>query len=232
MRQIVSFVVVCALSLGTSFAQEWRTFTSMEDRFSANFPGEPEVAEILWESEYGAMLPGRVYTVEQGASKYSATVVDYNPIEEILTEKGKTCPPGLEGCEGTTAARRSDNNGAGYWKTDIRGAMIYVTSQYLKRDVTVTDYMWNWLGQGPEVHQLQLINNADQARIFVNIYMHHNWLYILEETAPENGPPPAIFHQSISLFEEDGSRASHGGLYFNAPEVDPDQKFTFGGGPN
>ena len=89
MRQIVSFVVVCALSLGTSFAQEWRTFTSMEDRFSANYPGEPEVTEILWETEYGAMLPGRVYTVEQGANKYAATVVDYNPIVEILTEQGK-----------------------------------------------------------------------------------------------------------------------------------------------
>jgi hypothetical protein len=50
------------------------------------------------------------------------------------------------------------------------------------------------------------------------MYMHHNWLYILEGTIPDGYPPPAIFQQSISLFEADGNRARHRGTYFNAAQ--------------
>src|SRR5688572_26192317 len=230
MRQIASFVIVCLLSLGTSFAQEWRTFTSKEDRFSVLLPAEPQVTNITWETEYGGKLPGRVYTVKQGSNTYAVTVVDYNPLKDIQTAKGDNCPKGLEGCGGTTAARRPDPSGPGYWKTDTRGALVYATFKYLQRDVKVTYYMWNFLGQGPEAHELQLINNADKSRTFVAIYMHHNWLYILDGTVPENTPPPVIFQQSISLLEADGTRARHNRVYINTYEIDPNEKFPNYGG--
>jgi hypothetical protein len=86
--------------------------------------------------------------------------------------------------------------------------------------------MWNYLGQGPEVNELQFTNNADQSRTFASIYMHHNRLYIMEGTVPGNYPPPGIFQQSISLYETDGTRASHGRVFFNGPEVDPNETYV------
>ena len=42
-------------------AQDWTEFASQEDRFTCNFPGQPEVTETTWTSEFGAELPARVY---------------------------------------------------------------------------------------------------------------------------------------------------------------------------
>ncbi len=206
---------------GASFAQEWAPYLSEVDHFSANFPGDPEVKEITWETEYGAVLPARVYAAKQGPNTYSLTVVDYNPVEEILTQKSKDCPPNLERCDGLTAY-----SGAGYWKNDVRGAMLYATSKFLKRDnIKVTHYMWSHLGQGVEVHELQLTNNPDRSRTFVAVYMHHNRLYVAEGTHPENYPPPGIFQQSISLLHAEGEPERHNGVYFNSAELDPDEVF-------
>ena len=227
MRQIVSLVVAFLLPVGTSFAQEWRTFTSAKDRFAVNVPAEPVVTDIIWETEYGGKLPGRVYTVKHRGNTYAVTVVDYNPLRAMQEAKAKNCEPGTGDCTAETAARRSEPNGIGYWKTDIRGALVYTTFKYLQRDAKVTYYMWNWLGQGPEAHELQLLNNADRSRTFVSIYMHHNWLYVLEGTVPDGMPPPTIFQQSVSLFEADGKRANHGRTYFNAAELDPNEVFPF-----
>jgi hypothetical protein len=222
MRRMALLAIVFMFSVSvTSFAQEWREFVSKEDLFGVNFPGEPVVTNIVWETEYGAMLPARVYTVKQGPSTYSVTAVDYNPVQKILTEKAEKCPPNLERCRGYTAY-----SGAGYWKNDVRGAMVYAAFKFLQRDIKVTHYMWNYLGQGPEVNEMQFINNKDQSRTFASIYMHHNRLYILEGTVPGNYPPPGLFQQSISLLEEDGKRSSHGRVFFNGAEVDPNETYT------
>ena len=208
---------------GVSFAQEWRPYVSKADLFSANFPGDPEVKEITWESEYGAVLPARVYTAKQGPNTYSLTAVNYNPVKDVLTEKAKQCPPDDERCDGLTAY-----SGAGYWKNDVRGAMLYATSKFLKRDIKVTHYMWNHHGSGNEVHELQFINNADRSRTFVSVYMHHNRLYVAEGTHPENYPPPGIFQQSISLLHAEGE-PNHTRVHFNAAELDPNETFDFTG---
>ena len=65
-------------------AQEWDEFSSPEERFSCNFPGKPTITETTWTSQFGAVLPARVYSGTQGSGKYSITVVDYNPIERLL----------------------------------------------------------------------------------------------------------------------------------------------------
>jgi len=229
MKHIASFVVVFLLSLGTGFAQEeWHTFTSMKDRFSINVPAEPVVTDIVWDTEYEGKLPGRVYTVKKGASTYSVTVVDYNSLKDQQIAKGKDCTPGRDGCTANSAARRSEPNGVGYWKTDIRGALVYAAFKFLQRDVKVNYYMWNWMGQGPEVNELQLTSNVDRSRTFASILMHHNWLYIIEGTVPAGALPPQLFQQSISLMEADGTRASHGRTYFNGAELDPNEVFPFG----
>jgi hypothetical protein len=236
MKQVVSLVVVLLLSVGTAFGQEeWHTFTSLRDRFSVLLPTEPTVKDIVWETEYGGKLPAHVYTVKQGATTYSATVVDYNPLQaQQIAKATADCKPGStpkngdevkvrEGCAISTSARRTDrHNGVGYWKNDTRGAITNATFRYLQREnVKVTYYMWNYLGAGPEGYELQLLNTADKSRTFVAMYMHQNWLYILESTSPGNAAPPLIFQQSISLLMADGSRASYDHVYVNSVQVDP-----------
>ena len=83
---LVSAALVLSVS-GPSFAQEWVEFASQEERFTCLFPTQPKVTETTWSSEYGAVLPARVYGAAQGQSRYSLTVVDYNPAERLLVEK-------------------------------------------------------------------------------------------------------------------------------------------------
>jgi hypothetical protein len=214
-------LVYAAASVVTGAQMTWREFVSKEDRFGANFPDDPVVTQITWQSEHGAIVPARVYSVTNGPSKYSMTVIDYNLVKDQLIENAKTCPPGLERCLGRTAF-----SGDGYWKNDLRGAMIYAAFRYMKRGFKVDHYMWSHLGQGVEVNELQLTNPSDQSRTFVSIYMHHNMLYVMEATVPGHYPPPGLFTQSIVLYEADGKRTSHGKVIFNGAELDPNEVYV------
>lgn len=91
---LIAMALVFSIS-GSVFAQEWMEFASREDAFTCLFPSQPKVMETTYRSEYGADLPARVYSVNQGQSRYSITVVDYNQVQRILTEKAKTCPPAM-----------------------------------------------------------------------------------------------------------------------------------------
>ena len=75
--------ITVLLVAATLQAQEWSTYSNRIDRFEVNFPGQPKVEEIKWPSEYGAVFPGRVYSVEQSGSRYSVTVIDYTDAERI-----------------------------------------------------------------------------------------------------------------------------------------------------
>ena len=225
-RQLASLVFVASLFMApaTAHAQEFKEWASTEDLFSANFPGEPVRTDIIWETEYGAKIPARVYRATlPGPRTYSVTVVNYNPVQAILTEKAKNCADQTdELCTGHTSFP-----GSGYWRNDVRGAMIYVAAKVLRRDVTMTHYAWSFLGtQAVENNELQVVNNKDKSRTFVNIFMHHNMLYIMEETTPANYPPPGLFVQSMSLKESDGSGARHYGVYFNGAVIDPTEART------
>ena len=126
----IGVMVICASTL--VFAQDWIEFVSREERFSCVFPAQPQVTETTWTSEFGAILPARIYTTTQGQSRYSLTVADYNPIEQLMVEKSKSCPPGTETCQGVA------DWGLGYWKNDVRGAIVYATSKFLQSDIKVT----------------------------------------------------------------------------------------------
>src|SRR5438034_6807420 len=112
---------------GPSFAQEWIEFASREDRFTCNFPSQPKVTETTYRSEYGADLPARVYSATQGQSRYSVTVVDYNQAQRILTEKAKNCPAGDVVCRGVAGS------GEGWWKVDLRAALVYASWKFMQR---------------------------------------------------------------------------------------------------
>ena len=215
MRIPLKLVVAAGLILSGSvlaFAQEWIEFASREERLTCLFPTQPKVTDTAWTSEYGAILPARVYTATQGQTRYSLTVVDYNPIEQLMVEKSKSCPPGTETCQGV------GDWGLGYWKNDMRGAIVYAVSKFLQRDVKVTHLMWN-SQQVVQGQELQLTNNADQSRTFASVYMHENRLVILEATVPRNYPPPTLFTQSLSWLDENGRGVRYSTIYINAPDV-------------
>ena len=174
MRAIVAVSTACLLfSTTLASAQEWTEFISQEDGFKVNFPGTPVAA--TYTSEYGAALPARVYAVARGDERYSMTVVDYRPIEKLLTEKAKQCPPFAD--ERCTGLGGGAMVGAGYWRTDVRGALVWASWQFMQRDVMVTHYMWNFIDL-VEGHQLQLTMQGSVANLRRDLHacepaLHH-----------------------------------------------------------
>jgi len=213
MRVLVALSAACLLSSAPlAFAQEWTEFVSREDGFRVQFPGQPALTASTYTSEYGADLPARVYSVGRGGERYSMTVVDYGPIEKILTEKARQCPAFAdERCTGFGAGATV---GSGYWRTDIRGALVWASWQFMQRDVKVTHYMWNFIDL-VEGHQLQLTSNVDRSRTFVAIYMHANRLYVLEGTVPDGDPEPGLFQQSLGFVDKAGNGIRYRDYYDN-----------------
>ena len=203
---LVSTALVIGLS-GSSFAQEWIEYANREDRFTCNFPTQPTVTATTYRSEHGADLPARVYSAEQGKSRYSITVVDYNQVQRILTEKSKSCPAGAEPCLGSPGDE-------GHWKADLRGAIVFATWRLMQRDAKVTSFVWNFVDM-VDGHQLQLTNNADKSRTFAGIYMHQNKLYIIEGTVPAGYPEPGLFQQSLGWLDENGIGLRYQTYYSN-----------------
>jgi hypothetical protein len=204
---LMSSALVVVMS-GTAFAQEWGEYASPHDYFSINFPGEPRITETTWTSQFSAILPARIYSGTQGSGRYSVTVVDYSPIERVLTERSRTLP---------ALDLAVHDYGIGYWKTDVRSAVMFAASKYLERDVKITSMLSNFsdLVAGLLV---QFTHNADQSRTYASIYMHDYRLFIIEATVPRGYPPPLMFQQSLGWLDEKGMRIRY--LYMNYHEPD------------
>ena len=207
-RSGFALALVAVVTVSPAFAQEWTEYQNVQDGFKVVFPGQPKVSESRWTSEYGYPLPARVYTAERGRERYSVTVVDYAPMEQQGMERYKKCPAGAEPCLG------SQLSGPGYWKHDVRGALIYTTSKILERNVKMTRYHWSHQDL-VEGHQLQLTNLADQSRTFVFVGMHEMKLYILEGTVPMGSPEPGLFQQSMGWVDKDGNGIRYNTIYAN-----------------
>ena len=202
---LISTALLLSIS-GALFAQEWIEYANREDRFTCNFPAQPKITSNTYRSQMGADLPARVYSAEQGQSRYSVTVVDYHQVQPILTEKAKSCAVGAEPCLGT----KGDE---GHWKADLRGAIIHASSRLMQRDVKVTSFVWNVVDQ-VEGHHLQL-TNSDKSRTFAGIYMHENKLYVIEGTVPPGYPEPGLFQQSLGWLDENGVGLRYQSVYSN-----------------
>jgi hypothetical protein len=206
LKSVVAALVV--LSVAVPASAQWVEFVSKEDRFTVTFPAEPTVAQITYKSQFAADLPARLYTVQQGQSRFTVTVVDYSKIEAILAEKAKSCPPGAETCRGG-----GSSTGPGYSWADRAGAVIYATWQFMQRPAKVTQFNWNNIDL-VEGHMLTL-DNADKSRTSAAIYMHEDRLYILEGTVPEGLPEPGFFQQSVGWIDENGNGIRYQTLYHN-----------------
>ena len=205
MRRIA--LIAAALSLvisGPAFAQEWIEYASQPDFFTVNFPSQPKVQEITYTTEYRITLPARVYSSADGPNRYSVTVVDYTGAAKIHAEQNAKC-------KATDAYPDICGDRS---RGDLRGAIVWATSQLLQRDAKMTFYAYYNLDL-VEGHQLQL-TNSDGSRTFAAIHMHENRLYILEGTVPKGAPQPALFQQSLGFIDKEGKRIRYSTIYSNA----------------
>ena len=227
--------VLCAVPAPAA-AQEWIEYTSKEDGFLVNFPGQPNVRQITFTSEYGYPLAARVYSAQRGQERYSMTVVDYRPIEQLAIERSKACPVGAEPCRG----QPTGVIGHAYWKQDVRGAINFATYTLLQRDAKLTHMSWNWTNL-VEGLLIQLTNNADESRTFAAIHMHENRLYVQEGTVRKGSPVvPALFQQSLGFLDQEGnpvryrdiiySNAYHGMRVYAPPVAPPPPPAAAAGG--
>jgi hypothetical protein len=88
----LAFLLAVLTFSGHSSAQGWFQYTSEMDQFTVNFPAEPEVEEISYPSEYGAVFPGRVYKALSGDNAYSVTVIDYRTQRTTIVKVAAKSP--------------------------------------------------------------------------------------------------------------------------------------------
>ena len=208
---LVSALMLCFAA--PSSAQDWVEYYSKADRFLVNFPGQPQVREVPYPTEYGLTVTAHLHVYEDGPSRYSVTVVDYNNINQLHAARVKGCTAYPDTCT---------NRGA----NEVRGALDYAAWNFIKRDAKVTYYAYA-NSDRIEGRRVQLLN-PDKSRTFAAIYMHENRLYILESTVPGTAPPPALFQQSTGFLDKDGLRIRYSSPYSNVyppPAREP-------GGPN
>ena len=200
MRFLRLLTVLSALFFaGTTFAQGWTQHISMVDHFRIHTPGEFEVTDIIYPSEYGAEFPARLYSYEDGANRYSVTVVDYTESERIHSERPD----------------RSEADYLLYWEVDVRASIAYAAANLRQRgEVTYDAYHYIDRVEG---HQLQ-ITNPDQSRTYAAIYLHDSRLYIIDATVAPRRPPPGMFQQSFEFIDADGGRIRYQN-YSDAPKV-------------
>src|SRR5499427_727001 len=190
---------VCALLIAEPlFAQEWYRYQNLEDHFAVTAPGEPAIEKTKWKSEYGSMFPETIYRWEQGANRYTVTVVDYSDSEAIYTANRHSAAFQL----------------SVYWQIDILGSIQYAATQYRQKPgvkVTFDAFHYVNLVTG---HELEL-TNPDQSRTYVGIYLHENRLYIFDATVAKGMPPPLIFQQSPEFLDAEGKSIRYRTYYFD-----------------
>jgi hypothetical protein len=183
---------------GAASAQDWDEYVSRQDGFKVLFPGQPTITTSTWKSQMDYTLPARVYSANRGRERYSMTVVDYTGIEQLGLERAKACAPGNAQCRQNAGVM-----GPGYWKHDLRAAVMRATHDLVIRDAKVTLLAWEWQDM-VEGNVVQL-TNADRSRTFAYVAMHENKLYIMEGTVPDGYPEPGLFQQSLGWVDANGA---------------------------
>jgi len=172
-------------------AQGWFGYTSDVDKFTVNFPVEPQITEIEYPSEYGAVFPGRVYTAVRGDNVYTVTVIDYRDSENIHLARANS-----------TEADSPQNYQ--YWVIDVMASVAFAAHNYRKRGGEVTYDAWAHIDRVPGL-QLQ-ITNDDRSRTYAGIFLHERQLYIVDATVPAAAPPQGHFQQSLGFIDDEGAR--------------------------
>ncbi len=184
--------MLALLMSGSAFAQgfTWTDYLSREDYFSVSFPGEPVIEEMTYSTEYRITLPARVYLYEDGAYRFSVTVVDYSDALEIHLARNEHCF--ASGGDGDLCQDDGPE--------EMRGAIVYASWNIMNRDGVKVDHYAYYNSDRVEGHAIRL-TNEDRSRTSAVVHMHENRLYILESTVPRGAPAPGAFQISLQFLD-------------------------------
>ncbi len=204
--RLIKLIMLMPLALGlvlpgAVYAQGWIKYVNEEDQFIVNLPREPELLEVDYITESGATIPSRIYSVENGNSRYAITVVDYTVAEEAHVARCRR----LE----VETDRVSPNqcSGRGHLR-DIDGSVAFEAWNIRRRSSGEITYDAFGRVDGVPGHQIQMLH-PDESRSFIGIYMLDRRLYVLEGTVPGDSPPPGLFQQSLGMLDEMGRRVRY-----------------------
>lgn len=207
MRTTTFVLAVMLLVAGAAAGQGYEEYQNNADGFKVDIPGTPVITKTTFRSEHGYALPANVYTSTRGRAQYTITVVDFRPIEALGKQRANECVEKTQICQGNT------NTGPGFWLHDVRGALVYASHMFMKRNAKLTDYVWAQHDR-IEGHELQL-TNPDESRTYAYIAMHEMKLYITEATVPKGEAPATRFQTSMSFVDKDGKPVRYDGYYSN-----------------
>lgn len=190
MRTFKVILLTFFLSMsGACLAQGWIEYADQAHLFSINFPREPDIRDFDYTSEYGATYPGRVYSVQEGQSLHSLTVIDYRDGEGKYTE---------------LSDKTDEASVASLWLYDQRGATIHEAAKIRKRGGEILYDGWHHIDLVEGLHLV--ITNPDGSSTYAGLYLHVNRLYVLEATVPAGSPPQGLFQQSLAFLDEEGKQ--------------------------
>jgi hypothetical protein len=204
--RFVPLIPVALIVMAPASAQDWKTATFMADGFRSNYPGDPTVELISYETEFRLSLPGRVYRAADALGHYSTTVVDYRDAERLHNERSAKC-------RAANGANQQDGDTCqNDFVMEVAGATDHAVAQFLMRDgVKVTQYGTYFLDM-VSGRELQL-TNADESRTYVAVHQHAGRLYIQEATVPAGMPEPILFLQSLAWVNDEGRAIRYRTLY-------------------
>jgi hypothetical protein len=191
---------------GPVSAQDWATVKFIEDGFRANFPGEPTIESITYETEFDMQLPGRVYQAADALGDYSTTVVDYRGVQQLHDERSNRC-------RAANGANQLDGDSCqNNFVMEIAGAIDHAAAEFLSREgVKVTQYGIYHIDRVLGRH-MQL-TNSDGSRTYAGIHQHLGRLYIHQAIVPAGMPEPILFMQSLAWVNAEGLAIRYLGLY-------------------
>lgn len=171
----------------SAVAQRWIPYASATDGFRLMAPGEFAIEEIDFETEYGIVVPARIFSHENDTGRYSVTVVDYRDAQRLHDERLREIGPIYQPI---------------YGQVDVRGSVAYAAKKIRDRASTIEYDAYHYISR-IDGHQLQT-TNPDQTRTFAAIYLHQSRLYVIDATVSPDIAPPGMFQQSLEFIDEDG----------------------------
>ena len=160
------------------FAAEdsWFTYVSREDRFALNLPGQPNIEEFTFVSEYGSPWQARRHTLEHEGYMHRMTVVDMSTT--VLTADSDAGSPGFE----------------------KRGAMAFAAASLRKTGEVILDTY----DQVQVIPGLKLEITLPDGRLnLVELHIYDELLYIQESISPSDAIPAYDVQSSMELLNAD-----------------------------
>ena len=174
-----------------ALAQRWVPMSIVEDGFSIMAPGEFEIEEIDYETEYGIVVPARIYRHENDGGVYTVTVVDYRDSQRLHEQED---PPLLRV----------------YGQVDVRGSVAFAASKIRERAESIDYDRYHYISR-VDGHQLHT-TNPDGTRTLAGLYLLESRLYVIEATTNPGTPPGGMFQQSLQFIDENGDVRRFGGF--------------------